>query len=303
MTLNEEKGILTGPGVIDDKGGIIVALKGVTDFIKQHRIGYNIQFISSPNEEMGSIGFIDLLTAFGRSSDIVLGFEPAHDNGDIISSRAGNRWYKVEINGTEAHAGRANGEEVNAAHELVGKISKLLHIKEKLPNVKINVGNIKGGKDKYNIICGHAEAKIDTRFKTHQESHDLHREILDVLNTPIIVSKQDKTAEVKYWIEDDCPAFEEFHNGLNLKLKYQEIVESLEGHKIGESIGCGASDINYLANAFNIAIDGLGPVGGNMHTNNEFLKIKSLTNRANALTNFLIYLNESHFPGGFNGSN
>ena len=37
FTLDEAQGIATGPGVIDDKGGIVIALEGLKRFFTRHR--------------------------------------------------------------------------------------------------------------------------------------------------------------------------------------------------------------------------------------------------------------------------
>ena len=52
---------------------------------------------------------------------IAFGLEPALDNGSIIHQRRGNRWYEINVEGREAHAGRSYGTHANAAHDLAAK--------------------------------------------------------------------------------------------------------------------------------------------------------------------------------------
>ncbi|MCB0357284.1 MAG: M20/M25/M40 family metallo-hydrolase, partial [Bdellovibrionales bacterium] len=87
--LQVEKGCLYGPGVIDNKGGIIIALEGLREFLIYNKPHFNIQVICVPNEEMGSEGYHHHLSILGKNSTLILGFEPALNNGDIISSRHG----------------------------------------------------------------------------------------------------------------------------------------------------------------------------------------------------------------------
>jgi acetylornithine deacetylase/succinyl-diaminopimelate desuccinylase-like protein len=48
--------------------------------------------------------------------------------------------------------------------------------------------------------------------------------------------------------------------------------------------------VNYLSTAKNFVLDGLGPVGGEMHTAHEFVLIDTLKTRAQALAGFLAHL-------------
>jgi acetylornithine deacetylase/succinyl-diaminopimelate desuccinylase-like protein len=52
----------------------------------------------------------------------------------------------------------------------------------------------------------------------------------------------------------------------------------------------GAGDVNYLSTATNFILDGLGPVGGQMHTAHEFLALNTLVSRSKALAGFLYHL-------------
>jgi glutamate carboxypeptidase len=83
-----------------------------------------LRFISSPNEETGSPGFKEMLKEMSSGSFMALGFEPALDEGAIITGRKGVRWYQIDVKGRDAHAGRNHRFGVNAGVELAGKISK-----------------------------------------------------------------------------------------------------------------------------------------------------------------------------------
>lgn len=284
-----------GSGVIDNKGGLTVALLGLKLFLrtanKHNRFG--LRFISSPNEELGSVGFLEDLQRASLDSVLALGFEPALDDGSIIQSRRGNRWYKIHVQGKEAHAGRSYGEHANAAHQLALHISRLVKLNNLKKHISVNIGRIEGGRDKYNVVCGWAEAKLDTRFANFSSRDRLHRKIAKILG------QQDKPSlcgldksQTGFEIVDDCPPF-----NVNLRSRgwvraYTEIISAIEAKKISARAAGGAGDVNHLSRKSIIVLDGLGPVGSGMHTDRELVHLPSILTRAQALAQFLQHFSE-----------
>lgn len=285
--------LATGPGIADDKGGLVVALCALEAFLKDHpNPRYSIMFVSSPNEEEGSIGFHELFRSIGKKTKYALGMEPALQNGSIINSRNGNRWFKVTLEGIASHAGRFGEAHLNAAHELALKIGKIHLLNNEAEKVRVNVGSFSGGNGTYNTICERAEALIDMRFpcfiKRDQASHDLLEILMDhQLQCP----KTGAKAKMSYTIEDDCPP-------LNYNPDHQELIESYlrlvnlkESKPISAAHSGGASDINYFSTPKNFVMDGLGPIGGRLHTRQEYLVMSSIGTRTFALNQFLTHIN------------
>src|SRR5206468_1805465 len=125
-----------------------------------------------------------------------------------IHQRRGNRWYEIQVEGHEAHAGRSYGEHTNAAHDLAAKISALTKLTNYPKHMSVNVGRIEGGKDRFNIICGNASMKLDVRFATLEQREAMHNKIEKILSTPVETSVSGKLATKTSWqIVDDCPPF------------------------------------------------------------------------------------------------
>ncbi len=298
-------GLARGAGVIDNKGGLVIAILGIELFLRareargrEHagkRAGrrFGLRFISSPNEEAGSIGFNDGFREYAKDAVMALGFEPALDNGSVIRSRRGNRWYRISVKGVEAHAGRSRGEHVNAAHELAIKIAKLHKLNDPRNDIAVNVGRFEGGRDRYNVICGFAEAKLDTRFATFQGRDGLHKKIGMILSKQTVYNR-DRTVgpEVTYEICDDCPPFSSTRRSRALVRDLVNIVNDIEGAGIEAEMAGGAGDVNYMSDRSSVVIDGLGPVGGRMHTEEEFIRLPSLASRALALSRFIELVEE-----------
>ena len=297
FTIDLPQGKAFGSGVIDDKGGLIVGLTALQRLLQRFpQTQYGLRFICSPNEEMGSIGFIELLRGWAADTLVGFGLEPALDNGSIVHQRRGNRWYEIHVAGRSAHAGRSYGEHANAAHDLATKIVALAKLTNNPKHMSVNVGHIEGGKDLYNIICGDALAKLDVRFATLESREQLHRKIAKILATPGEVSPSGLyQCTTTYKIVDDCPPFSLTRRSKGIARSYAALVSQLEGRKVASQPAGGAGDVNYLSTATNIILDGLGPVGGEMHTSSEFVNIASLRTRAQALAGFLMHLQTLKF--------
>jgi len=288
----EEGGKLFAPGAIDDKGSVVVVLQGLADYLKTHKKPlYSFRVLVSPTEETGSSGFLKNFADYSQDTFMVLGFEPALENGSIVESRRGDRWYKIMVQGKEAHAGRAHKQGINACHELAMKITQIQNLTDYTKNVTVSIGHIEGGKDKFNIVCGNAIAKVDTRFSDLKSRDELHSQIETILKTPTVESfETHEKAQITYSLEDDCPPFATTPESKPYLENYKAILSKIEGKPVLSEASGGAADSNYFSRPGIIILDGLGAVGANMHKEDEFLLLSSLKTRSQALTEFLLGL-------------
>lgn len=198
-----------GSGVIDNKGGLIVLLSALKRFLRTGpKLKYGLRVLCSPNEEIGSVGFIPVYMENAKDTQFAIGLEPALSNGSIICQRRGNRWYDIEIIGREAHAGRSRGEHANAAHDLAKKIVALQNLNYPRHEMSVNIGHLAGGQERHNIICGRASAKLDVRFSSLKHREWLHHKIHAILEQTHEASACGKfKTQTVYQIVDDCPPF------------------------------------------------------------------------------------------------
>lgn len=283
-----------GAGIIDNKGGLAVLVESLKLFLETNpSIDVGLRVVSSPDEENGSSAWHETFKKIGEQSAVVLGFEPALDDGSIISSRRGNRWYNIEIEGIEAHAGRCRGEELNAAHESARMITRFLDLRDDLRRkfssppglgVSIHVGHVEGGRDRHNVVCGHVRMKLDARFSSFEERDALHEEILKILKSPIEKNLNGDACTVRFEIVDDCPPFAVNSAAEEVVTKLTEEIARFEKHApLKPAKAGGAGDVNHMSRPGLLVLDGLGPVGGRMHTTDEFMQLSTLESRAQAL--------------------
>lgn len=290
----EEKGKkIFGPGIADNKSGQLIAIKGIEYFLKSVKDPLlNIQFVSSPNEEIGSPGFHEIFNQLGLETQIAIGFEPAMPDGSIIHSRNGNRWYRLEVEGKSSHSGRAHKGHMNAAHDLCQKVFHLQSQVAKLTNLTMNVGSIEGGHS-YNTICSKAVAKIDTRFSTFtglETLIELFESSLDHLKSPCALTQE--ISQTRITVDDHCPPLEKTANNTLFVEKYLQIINKIE-NAAHQSVHCGgAADVNHFSHKSLVAFDGLGAIAENMHQPCEFIWTSSLNSRAKAFGEFLIEIDK-----------
>jgi glutamate carboxypeptidase len=286
LQLTDKK--IVGQGVLDDKASQFVALRGIAQYLEQGNTQLNLIFVSSPNEELGSYGFQETFQKLALEADLVLGFEPALDAKDLVISRRGNRWYNLEIEGREAHSGRAHKEGINAVHEMAFIISKLHRLTNYKKDVNVNVGEVQTSSHTYNVVCGRAHAKIDTRFSDMKSRDDLHKKILKVFNKRHVRAQSDKKeCKITWSIADDCPPLQAEKISVQWARRYVDQIQSIEKRNIELKASGGGADVCYFHRKGLIVIDGLGACGQNMHRSDECVFIESLWTRSQALSKFL----------------
>lgn len=282
-----------GAGIIDNKGGLTVLVESLRQFLAlESKPALGFRVVSSPDEENGSSAWHETYRTLGLSSSAVLGFEPALDDGSIIESRRGNRWYNIEVGGTEAHAGRCRGEELNAAHEAARLTVRCLELRDQLQKdfpsknglgISLNMGHVEGGRDRHNVVCGLVKMKLDTRFSAFTERDRLHQGLLEIFKSPFEKNIEGKSPQVTFQVVDDCPPFSASDKSRSLTRSLCEIISTNEKRTMTSAKAGGAGDVNHMSRPDLFILDGLGPVGGRMHTTEEFLELSTLESRAKSL--------------------
>jgi glutamate carboxypeptidase len=166
---------------------------------------------------------------------------------------------------------------VNACNLLAKKMVELEKLTDYPKNVTVSVGRIEGGQDKYNIVCGWAKAKMDSRVPDATARDRLVKAVGRILKDPAIRFKiTDETVPMaarpssRPWIE-----------------KVLGWIRQEEGGSPEAHISGGVGDVNHYAREGLVVMDGLGPVGDHMHTPEEFIDLRTISTRARVLARLL----------------
>lgn len=273
---------LRGPGVADMKGGLVVmlaALTALTQLPEAEQVGGEV--LLSPDEEIGSASTRAVLEEAARRHHFGLVFEPCRENGDLVRARMGTGIFTATCRGRSAHAGRAPGEGRNAIVALAEFLPQADALNRELPGILLNIGRVSGG-GAVNIVPDFAQAEINLRVSRQDDVARLLQR-LNELAAPINAREgYHLTVEGKFnrMPKEITPSDEQlFHawracgRELGLTLGWQDVG--------------GGSDGNLLSAAGLPTLDGLGPLGGQLHSPNEYLKLDSLVPRAQVAALFL----------------
>jgi len=272
-----------GPGVGDEKGGVVEALAALKIL---HDLGYrryaSITYLLDDSEERGSPGSTRLIKRLAQENDVELNMEPGDPPDALTVWRKGSAGIRLVVKGRAAHAGMAPQDGRNAAVELIHQLDALAG---RFPTfgdgVTVNLTVMRAG-ERNNVIPDLAEATLNVRFR---RTEDLAEVLARVEADAKTVSVPDTSVQV---IRDTAfPPLVEGPAQDALAARAQAIYAEL-GKTIGLSGNGGASE-SALAQAVGVpALDGLGFVGGDFHTDHEWIDLKSVEPRLYLFTRLLM---------------
>jgi glutamate carboxypeptidase len=291
---------MIGPGVIDDKGGIVVALAALQRHLTAHpNPRFGLRVLVSPDEEGGSTGFVSHYEHFAADARAVLGFEPALPGGDIIDSRRGLRVYDIRVTGVQAHAGRDYTRGASACHELAFQVAALHALTDAKRDLSVNVNFVEGGAPGRAIVCGAARAELDLRFVDEASAEEASRRIAAILGSARVKADVGgATTRTTYRILESKPPVVASRGAQPLIAAHAAAVAAREGRRPRARRSGGTSDLNYFQRPDLVRLDGLGPVGDGMHTPGEYVLLPSLRSRAEAAAAVLAALERAPANGG-----
>jgi glutamate carboxypeptidase len=277
---------LRGPGVADMKGGLVVLLAALREF--EHtpaaaRVGYEI--LLTPDEETGSVASRALLEAAAPRFQLALIFEPARENGDIVQSRKGTGIFTATCHGRAAHAGRDAREGRNAVVALAEFLVAAHRLPGDYPGVLLNVGSIRGG-GAVNIVPDLARAEINLRIT---RADDAPR-VLDRLRALAGPINAREGFRLELAGQFNRLPLEAGPVTTAMFAAYQQCARDLSLPAPGWTHVGGGSDGNLLSAAGLPCLDGLGPIGGHLHSAEEYINLPSLVERTRIAARFLTKL-------------
>jgi glutamate carboxypeptidase len=270
-----------GPGVSDEKGG---AVEAITALSLLHQLGFHdyakITLLLETSEETGSPGTRKLIDTLVRQNDVELNMEPG-DAPDVITVwRKGSETVTITVHGKAAHAGINPQDGINAASELVHQLAVVDALPHAGPGVTVNLTTLKAG-TRNNVIPDFAEAQINVRVRRDDQFKGVNDAFAAAAKTQIIPGAKVETTT--------SPAFPPLpDNAKTLALaKRAEAIYAILGLTLGEGGNGGASESALAAEAGTPALDGLGPVGGGFHSDQEYLVLSTVSPRLYLLVELL----------------
>nr|WP_310531026.1 M20/M25/M40 family metallo-hydrolase [Novosphingobium sp.] len=286
-----------GPGVGDDKGGIVTILSALRAMDKAGALkGANIEVaLTGDEEEAGlplKISRADLIAA-GKRADAALDFEglvvaDGKDMGSVARRSAGN--WKVTVTAKSGHSSGifSAGSGEGAIYPLANILSAF---RKELPepNLTFNVGMVAGGASaslspndanaeasgKTNIIPAVAIARGDMRALTRDSIDRTLAKMRAIVARPFNGGSATFEFEDKYPPMAPTPGNEALLaslNGVNATL-------GLESMAALDPLKRGAGDVSFVAADVD-SLAGLGPASSGDHTAAETVNVPSIWRQA-----------------------
>ncbi|REJ34086.1 MAG: carboxypeptidase [Bacillota bacterium] len=266
-----EGGRAYGPGVMDMKAGIVSMLY-VLKALALQGLHQHARVIINADEEISSPHSRALVAQYGPECRAAFVFEPARSMQEVITLRKGVGDVTITVKGRAAHAGAAPQDGLSAVQELA-RITLALHALTDLERgVSVNVGVVSGGTAR-NVVAEQALARVDLRFPTKADGERLMESIRAVC-TP-----SHPGYEIQVTGGITRPPLERRPEIEALFAHVQAAGRAL-GLELVQSSSGGVSDGNLIADAGVPVIDSIGPVGGNAHSDDEYLEVDSIVPRA-----------------------
>jgi glutamate carboxypeptidase len=288
----------TGPGVGDDKGGLVVIVAALRAMHSSGTLrGADIEVVLTGDEERpGSpiaVARRDLVEA-GRRADVALEFEnlARDDNRDFgtVARRSSTSW-TLRTRGRTGHSSGIFGEEVGygAIYELA-RILDAFRRELPEPNLTYNVGVVAGGtpaeidadgfrvtaSGKTNIIAETAVARGDIRTLSAEQEARIRARMQEIVGQHL-----PRTEAELVFAADGYPPMAPTQGNRALLARLNAVNRALGLPEMPEYDPArrGAADSSFVANDSDV-LAGLGAAGGGAHAEGEFIELDSLSRSA-----------------------
>jgi glutamate carboxypeptidase len=276
--VDAEDGVrLMGPGVVDMKAGVVMALEAIAALRQIGGLTRPVTLLLNPDEEVGSEVSRPHTERLARESSAVFVLEPAQGLA-YKTARKGVGHFELTVDGVAAHAGVDFASGHSAVLEMVRLVEQVSGWTDLSKGRTVNVGVIKGG-TRSNVIAARCEAEVDARVLTMEDAARVEQTFRDLRTIDAAC-----TLRVEGGI--NRPPMERSAGTVALFRQAQKLAAKI-GLELKEASTGGGSDGNFTAAIGVPTLDGMGAVGGGAHSPGEFVVASHLVERTALLAGML----------------
>jgi glutamate carboxypeptidase len=273
----EAGGKIFGPGTLDMKAGIVIALNAIDDALRAG-LSHPVTLLCTSDEEIGSHTSREHIERLARGSALVLVLEGGLVDGSLKTWRKGVGQFRVRTKGRAAHSGGDHEKGRNAIEEMAYQVIAIQKLTDYSKQTALNVGVIQGG-TVANVVPEEALIEVDVRVMQPGEWERLEVEMSKL--RPVL---DGTSIEIAGRLNRPPMPFDE-----TMKATFER------ARSIAERIGMdlksggtgGASDGNFVAPLGIPVLDGMGAVGEGYHSEREYIFAESLEQRAKLVSSIL----------------
>ncbi|WP_302123260.1 M20 family metallopeptidase [uncultured Dialister sp.] len=272
-------GKVTGPGVLDMKGGVTILLYAVRFLLEAGYNRYRIKIILAGDEEVAHGNSTASADYEKEAKGAVMGFnlETGFVDNSVVIERKGVAQYLFEVDGVGAHAGNNPEDGRSAVEELAHKILNIQAETDWQEGTTVNCGVIAGG-TVANAVPEHAWVKVDVRFKTTAGMERIEKAFQKIAKKQYVESTTTCCKKLVVF-----PPMERLESSEKLFERAEAIAEKYGFPKAKAIAVGGGSDSAHLTACGIPTLCALGVRGQFNHTEREWAEEESLFERTKML--------------------
>lgn len=272
-------GKVTGPGVLDMKGGVTILLYAVRFLLEAGYNRYRIKIILAGDEEVAHGNSTASADYEKEAKGAVMGFnlETGFVDNSVVIERKGVAQYLFEVDGVGAHAGNNPEDGRSAVEELAHKILDIQAETDWQEGTTVNCGVIAGG-TVANAVPEHAWVKVDVRFKTTAGMERIEKAFQKIAKKQYVESTTTCCKKLVVF-----PPMERLESSEKLFERAEAIAEKYGFPKAKAIAVGGGSDSAHLTACGIPTLCALGVRGQFNHTEREWAEEESLFERTKLL--------------------
>jgi glutamate carboxypeptidase len=268
MPWRENDGKFSGPGVLDMKAGVVIALAAMR-VLAQSGEGRPVTLLLNSEEEVGSPVSRPITERLALASAAVLVLEPAQGLA-CKTARKGVGAYRLDVQGVAAHSGL----DFERGHSAVLELARLLEKVAAFTDLKlgrtVNPGVIGGG-TRSNVVAERAWAEVDVRIVKTSDAARVEKLFRGLRCT-------DPACTLTVTGGMNRPPMERTAGTAALYKQARTLAAQLSFDLPEAAVG-GGSDGNFTSALGVPTLDGLGAVGEGAHAAHEHVVIAQLVPR------------------------
>jgi glutamate carboxypeptidase len=273
-------GWISGPGVFDMKGGVIMMLMAAASLLGPEMPSILI----TSDEELGSAASRPLIEEMAKASSSVLVFEPSAPGGALKVARKGICRLDMEFVGRAAHAGLEPELGINALTAMAQIVTQMPQLADTSMGTSVTPTLARAGTTA-NTVPERATLHLDIRSYDEQDLTRVEsaiRMLSSQVEGVVIDVSGGKTRPPL-----GASASEDLFAQIN------DLAKRLGQHELkGSSVG-GVSDGNLTAHLGVPTLDGLGAIGEGAHARSERINLPATLRRLDLIAKFLDQLLEA----------
>jgi glutamate carboxypeptidase len=276
MPWREAGGKIFGPGVLDMKVGVVMALEAIA-IARQLGAETPVTLLLVSEEEIGSPVSRPITEKIARGCEAVYVLEPAQGLA-YKTARKGVGHFELRVEGVASHAGVDFGAGHSAVREMARLVERVSGFTDLKRGLTVNVGVIRGG-TRSNVVAAECVAEVDVRIAKAADAARIERMFRSLKVT-------DKGCKLTVSGGINRPPMERRAGTIALFKRARRLAAEM-GVQLEEASTGGGSDGNFTAGIGVPTLDGMGAVGAGAHADHEHIVVKHLVERTALLTGML----------------